>query len=80
MTLTLNLTPEQEARLNAQALAAGLDPAAYVLHMIEQGPEPKGLLPGETLLDAFERLGAVGVIDAPPRPDGKAWSQCEGFE
>ena len=53
MTLTLELTPKQEARIRAEAQAIGLEPADYVLRLIDLAPTGRqGLLPGESLLDA----------------------------
>ena len=81
MTITIDLTPEQESRISAEARAAGIAPAQVVLRLIDDlHPRPTGLLPGETLLDAFMRLGAVGAVEGRPRPDGKPWSECEGLE
>ena len=36
MTLTLELTPEQEVRLWEKARAIGLDPAGYLMRAIEE--------------------------------------------
>jgi hypothetical protein len=81
MTLTLELTVEQEALLWEKARAIGVDPAEYLIRTIDGLPaEPKGLLPGETLLDAFSRLGAVGAVEGKARPGGRAWSEGEGLE
>jgi hypothetical protein len=81
MTITLDLTPEQEARIEARARAIGVAPAAHVLRLIDEAPPaPKGLLPGESLLDALKRAGYAGAFEFEPRPDGRQWSEVEGFE
>jgi len=81
MTITLELTPDQEARIEARARALGIDPAEYLLRMVDDLPSPhKGLLPGETLLDGMKRIGVVAAYTSKPRADGRAWSECEGFE
>jgi len=38
MTLTIELTSEQEARLRDQADRAGLDPGDFVLQLIDRAP------------------------------------------
>ena len=81
MTLTVELTPEQEDKLQDLARAAGTTPAAQVVRMIDEAPAPaKGLLPGETLLDALKRLGVWGAFEFPPRADGREWSEVEGLD
>lgn len=81
MALTLELTKEQAAKLERQARVVGIKPAEYVLRLIDDLPEPpKGLLPGESVLDAAKRLGAAGVVQGTPRADGRAWSEVEGFD
>jgi len=80
MTLTIELTTEQEARLLEKARAIGLEPAAYLIRTIEASEPKPGLLPGETLLDAARRAGAVGAVIGTPRADGRQWSEIEGYE
>jgi hypothetical protein len=81
MTLTLELTPDREAKLQERARALGVDPAELLLRLIDDLPKhPDGPRPGESLLDGLKRIGVVGVVKGRPRPDGKAWSQCEDFE
>ena len=38
MTLTLELSPDQEQRLRERAARAGLDPVTYVQHLIDDEP------------------------------------------
>jgi hypothetical protein len=74
MTLTLELSPEQEAKLLEKAKAAGKEPADYVLDIIEQAND------SERLSDRLRRLGVLGSVTSTPRPDSKPWSEVEGLE
>jgi hypothetical protein len=81
MTISLELTSEREAILNEKARTVGIEPAEYILRLIDEAPVPdRGLLPGESLLDAIHRAGAGGVVDGTPRTDGRAWSEIEAYE
>jgi len=76
MTLTLQLTPETEARLRAAAQRDGLDPAVYAERMLveylpalepgvgaaEHSPTPG---PGATTLALFARWEAEDGTDDP---------------
>lgn len=71
MTLTLELTAEEEAQLRAKAASAGLDEASYVRRLIEDAD-----LPQQTLADTLKDL--VGIVEGTPGPgDGRAWSEVE---
>lgn len=74
MILTLELTPEQEAKLKDKAHAVGVEPAEYVISLLD---EPNL---GETTGERLRRLGILGGASGKPRPDGRAWSEVEGFE
>ena len=39
MTLTLELTPEQETKLNDRARAAGVEPAAFIISLLDAAAE-----------------------------------------
>jgi hypothetical protein len=81
MTIILELTPEQETKVRDSARAIGAEPAEYLTRLIDQAPAPPaGLLPGESLLDALKRIGVVGAFKSTPRPDGRPWSEVEGFD
>ena len=81
MTITLELTPDQEARVEAKARAFGIQPSAVVLRLIDDMPsESHGLLPGESLLDGLKRIGVVAAYKSKPRADGRPWSEIEGYE
>lgn len=81
MTLTLELTADQESRINANASAMGIDPAEYLRLVIDDLPShPDGPRPGESVFDALNRIGVYGAVEGRPGPDGKPWSECEGFE
>ncbi len=74
MTITLNLTPEEEAKLTQRAVEAGNgDPADYVKALVVQDT----YLAGRTLLDRLNELGVVGSVSSTPRADGKSWSEIE---
>ena len=74
MTRTLELSPEQEAKLLEKAKAAGKKPADYVLDIIEQIEKP------ERFSDHLRRIGVLGSVKGTPRSDGKPWSEVEGRE
>jgi hypothetical protein len=82
MTLILELTPEQEAKLAEHVRATGGTPAECVARMIDEAPPPapKALLPGETLLDALSRVGFANASELDSRADGRPWSEVEGFD
>lgn len=81
MTLILELTPEQEECLQRRANELGIEPAQYMLYLLEtdrrllDGPRP-----GESLLDGLKRIGVVGAFKSKPRADGRPWSEIEGYE
>jgi hypothetical protein len=67
MTVTLNLKPEVEAGLTAQAQASGMTVEEYVLSMVEGAvlpPSPMALSPEERAA-AFEAW-SVGHRSTPP--------------
>jgi hypothetical protein len=73
MTLTLQLTPEEEAVLLEKAADAGMDPAGYVLSMIDLAPKDgQDQLP-RTPAEAsayWEREGVYGLFkDGPDSPE-----------
>ena len=74
MTITLELTPEQEADIQARAVAACVDPAEFVLRLIDDTRRP------ESITDRLARIGVLGGVAGKPRPDGRAWSEIEGYE
>lgn len=60
MTVTLNLKPEVEAGLSAQAQASGMTVEEYVLSMVEGAvlPTPHNALSAEERAAAFEAWSA----------------------
>ena len=67
MTITLELTPEQEAKLLDCARARGVEPAEYLVGLIDQiQPAQQALLPGESLLDGLKRIGVIGAVAGGP--------------
>ena len=74
MTITLELTQEQEGRLIQQAQALGLPPQEYLRRLID---EPQL---AESVGARLKRLGILGGFSGAPRTDGKPWSEIEGFE
>ena len=72
MTLTIDLTPEQENILSRQAQAAGIDQAEFIRSLIISVGKPGSSRPktGAELADALEALNLSGSygdpnIDAP---------------
>ena len=74
MTLTIELTSEQEARIQAQAQAVGVDPAAFVLRLID---EVSSLPPTRDMAAHLRAIGVIGAVKGAPRADGRAWSEIE---
>ena len=83
MTLTINLTPEQQARLEANAARHGVDLDTYALQRLvgddgalrhDRGVQtlPDGTLPeGQTMYDRLKALGVIGAVEGKPRKDGR---------
>lgn len=68
MTLTIDLTPEEEARLNAQAKAQGLDMTTLVHHWIARLPETPSqerATIGAQILAEWEEEGVLGSYGDP---------------
>jgi hypothetical protein len=66
MTVTIELTPEMEARIQAQAQAAGVSVAAYVQSVIEAAaPPPVGQRPTLEEFEAAMDEMAEGTDDIP---------------
>jgi len=67
MTVTLNLKPEVEAGLSAQAEASGMTVEEYVLSMVEGAvlPAPPKALSAEERAAAFEAWSASHRPTAP---------------
>ncbi|HEY3330231.1 MAG TPA: hypothetical protein VGK19_09445 [Capsulimonadaceae bacterium] len=74
MTLTLELTSEQETKLRDKAAKIGLDPEGYILQIIDDVPTV------ESSAKRLQRLGILGGVAGNPRQDGRPWSEIEGFE
>jgi len=69
MVLMLDLTPEQESRLYAEAKRLGMDIAHYVMCKLELEPLPKLLTAAELLAlprDERDRYLAAAAEDAVP--------------
>ena len=79
MTITLELTSEQEERLSRHAATLGYDAKEYLVCVINELPADRHSK-GETLGDRLERLGVLGAFESKPRPDGRPWSEIEGYE
>lgn len=58
MTLTIELTPEQEARLRAEAAARGIDPESVLRGLVETLPPPTW---GARAVDRWKQSGLLGV-------------------
>src|SRR5260370_7956776 len=68
MTVTIELAPEIEAGLAAQAAAQGVSLQQYLRHLLEeQVPHGKPVTPGERA--AFWRQSTTGLPHTPPLPD-----------
>ena len=89
MTITLELTPEQEATLKAKARESGVEPAEVLLRLLDEtrtagldafSTEKGSQLRRETTGERLRRLGVLGGAAGKPRADGRPWSEVEGFE
>ena len=80
MTLTIDLTPEQEKALRQRAEQVGLDISTYASRLLTEMPLATG---GDAekapfLLDRLKQLGVLGAIKGRSGPgDGRAWSEIE---
>ena len=61
MTLTLNLTDEEEMRLLAMAQRAGLDPESLIKRLIDESPDNTDMLP-KSPADALTYWRSHGVL------------------
>ena len=55
MTITVDIKPEVQAELAAQAAARGLDVPAYAAAILEQAARPAPLEPKNRSLEEFEK-------------------------
>ena len=78
MTLILQLTPEQEERLAANAARMGLDTETYALNTLFPDSSPPAVR--ESFGDRLRRHGLLGAVEGKSRADGRNWSEVEGFE
>lgn len=74
MTLTLDLTPELEARLQSEAARLGLPVNEYALHLLDESAPTKALPKnGAELVAYWEREGVLGIwadrTDIPDSPE-----------
>lgn len=60
--------------MQEKARALGVDPAEYLLRMIDEAPS------GESLGERLKRKGILGGVAGKPRAAGRPWSEVEGFE
>jgi hypothetical protein len=74
MTLTLDLTPDLEERLNAEAARLGLTPSEYAIQVLQK-ETPAAPMPttGAELVAYWEREGIIGIwadrTDIPDSPE-----------
>jgi hypothetical protein len=71
MILTIELTPEQEARLQAEADARGIDPETVLQELVKTLPEIEKPKTGAEAVDYWEREGLFDpdygdpILDSP---------------
>jgi len=69
MTLTMELTAEQEARLYRQAASAGVDAAEYLRRLLDTDPLAPAMT-GQVAWDYWQKAGVIGTFaDRPDSPD-----------
>ena len=71
MTLTIELTEEEEARLHSAAAVAGLNPEGYLRSLIGQPAaiEPRKPLTGREIVDQLMQEGVIGSGFGDPNLD-----------
>ncbi|MDR3707494.1 MAG: hypothetical protein P4L33_04280 [Capsulimonadaceae bacterium] len=78
MTLTIDLTPDEEATLMNKAALAGLDVSEYALRVLHEASLPTVQDSGETMYDSLKALGVIGIVEGTSGPgDGRSWSEIE---
>ena len=75
MTVTLELTAEEEAKLQAKAARAGVAPAEYLRMLIDTEPSETPSFPD--MASYLRDAGVLGAVTGTPRSDGRAWSEIE---
>ena len=76
MTLTLDLTPEQEAKIRNVAQSIGVELAEYLIRVIDNGVgDTKSK--GEDMVAHLRTIGVIGAVKGTPRADGRPWSEIE---
>ncbi len=68
MTLTIELTPEQEEWLQAAAAEAGVDIATFAQDLILDAIEPTPQT-GKEMVDYMRRTGVAGLFSDRPEQD-----------
>ena len=61
MTITLDIKPEVEAELAAQAAARGMDVRAYAEHLLERAAHPEEPSTAKNLVDFLRESPLLGV-------------------
>jgi len=71
MTLTIELTEEEESRLQSAAAVVGLDPAMYLRSLIGQPAaiEPRKPKTGREIVDQLMQEGVIGAGFGDPNLD-----------
>jgi len=76
MTLTLDLSPEAEERLQAKSARTGKSVPSLILDIVEAAVVDE-VVPNN-MADRMRSLGLLGAIDGTPGPgDGRGWSEIE---
>ncbi|HZP81990.1 MAG TPA: hypothetical protein VFB21_10155 [Chthonomonadaceae bacterium] len=78
MTLTIELTPEQEARLQQEARVQG-KPAAEIVRALIEGLPPRAQTPAERAQALFDRWAAEDATDD-PEEIARRERECEEFK
>jgi hypothetical protein len=75
MSVTLNLRPETQARLQVQAVAAGMSPEEYLLAIVESTPFSAGANPQRQEERAAPWIEAAGRLSDTPLLSDEAVSR-----
>lgn len=77
MTLTLDLPSELEARIVTEAQKQGVEPAEYVMQVVDRStPGRAALTKGEELVAYWEREGVLGAwADRDDLPDSPEYAR-----
>ncbi len=76
MTVTIDLSPETEARLTLRASALGKPLHDLVVDLVEEAAS-RSSFEGTDVIAHLREIGVVGAVRGKKRADGRSWSEVE---